>query len=76
MTVVPDPDLIEESLAALPLTKFEAGEIVVLAGSRISGHSPGSTSFMLAALRVLHVDPDRGPGAAALGRGSLMSDRR
>src|SRR5262245_14217833 len=31
---LPDPDLIENSLAALPLTKFQAGEVVLLAGSR------------------------------------------
>ena len=34
MPVTPDPDLIEESLAALPLTKFQPGEVVLLAGSR------------------------------------------
>ena len=34
MAVIPDPDLIEESLAALPLSKFQAGEVVILAGSR------------------------------------------
>ena len=31
---LPDRDLIEKSLAALPLTKFQAGEVVLLAGSR------------------------------------------
>jgi formylglycine-generating enzyme required for sulfatase activity len=34
MPLIPDQDLIEESLAALPLTKFQAGEVVLLAGSR------------------------------------------
>ena len=34
MPLIPDPDVIEESLAALPLTKFQAGEVVLLAGSR------------------------------------------
>jgi formylglycine-generating enzyme required for sulfatase activity len=34
MPLIPDPDLIDESLAALPLTKFQAGEVVLLAGSR------------------------------------------
>jgi formylglycine-generating enzyme required for sulfatase activity len=34
MAVIPNPELIEESLASLPITRFEAGEIVVLAGSR------------------------------------------
>ncbi len=34
MPLIPDPEVIEESLAALPLTKFQAGEVVLLAGSR------------------------------------------
>jgi formylglycine-generating enzyme required for sulfatase activity/CRP-like cAMP-binding protein len=34
MPLIPDPDLIEESIATLPLTKFQAGEVVLLAGSR------------------------------------------
>ena len=34
MPLIPDPDLIEEALAALPLTKFQPGEVVLLAGSR------------------------------------------
>ena len=34
MPVVPDPDLIDESLAALPITTFQPGEVVLLAGSR------------------------------------------
>ena len=34
MPLIPDPDLIEESLAALPLAKFQRGEVVLLAGSR------------------------------------------
>jgi formylglycine-generating enzyme required for sulfatase activity/CRP-like cAMP-binding protein len=34
MPLIPDPEVIEESLAALPLTKFQPGEVVLLAGSR------------------------------------------
>jgi formylglycine-generating enzyme required for sulfatase activity/CRP-like cAMP-binding protein len=34
MPLIPDPDLIEEALAALPVTEFQAGEVVLLAGSR------------------------------------------
>ena len=34
MTLIPDPDLIEEALAALPVTEFKVGEVVLLAGSR------------------------------------------
>ena len=34
MLLIPDPDLIEEALAALPVTKFQPGEVVLLAGSR------------------------------------------
>ena len=34
MPLIPDPDLIEEALAALPLTKFQPDEVVLLAGSR------------------------------------------
>jgi len=34
MSLIPDPDLIEECLATLPVTEFQAGEAVLLAGSR------------------------------------------
>jgi formylglycine-generating enzyme required for sulfatase activity/CRP-like cAMP-binding protein len=34
MPLIPDPDAMAKSLAALPLTKFQAGEVVLLAGSR------------------------------------------
>lgn len=34
MSLIPDPDRIEEALSALPVTEFQAGEVVLLAGSR------------------------------------------
>jgi CRP/FNR family cyclic AMP-dependent transcriptional regulator len=34
MPLIPHPDLIEERLAALPLTTFQPGEVVLLTGSR------------------------------------------